>query len=70
MWNKVGSDLVQEVVSRYRLADAREAIHLALRVLLGEAHGAAGQLPEDEYDKFSDLSAWQSRRHQENGVTP
>lgn len=71
MWKKVeievDNDLVQEVVSRYRLADAREAVHLALRALLGETHHVAGQLPEDEYDEFSDLSAWQPRRRHETG---
>jgi Arc/MetJ family transcription regulator len=55
---EVDTDLAQEVISRHRLADAREAIHLALRTLLGETHDAAGQLPEDEYDEFSGLSAW------------
>ena len=64
---EVDTDLVQEVISRHRLADAREAIHLALRTLLGETHDAAGQLPEDEYDEFSDLSAWQPRRRHETG---
>jgi Arc/MetJ family transcription regulator len=40
MWKKVeievDSDLVQEAISRYRLAHAREAVHLAPRTLLGE----------------------------------
>ncbi len=71
MWKKVGievdNDLVQEVISRYRLADTREAVHLALRTLLGETHGATGELQDDEYDEFSDLSAWQPRRRRETG---
>jgi Arc/MetJ family transcription regulator len=37
MWKKVeievDSDLVQEAISRYRLAHAREAVHLAPRTL-------------------------------------
>ena len=67
MWKKVeivvDSDLIQEVIRRYRLADAREAVHLALRTLLAETPGAA----DDEYDEFSDLSAWQPRRRDETG---
>ena len=69
MWNKieVDGDLIQGVVSRYRLTHACEAIHLALRALLGETHDPAGQLPEDEYDEFRDLSAWQPRRRRKRG---
>jgi Arc/MetJ family transcription regulator len=71
MWKKVeievDSDLVQEVIRRHGLAGPREAVHLALRTLLREAPGAAGALPEDEYDEFSDLSAWQPRRRHETG---
>jgi Arc/MetJ family transcription regulator len=71
VWKKVeievDSDLVKEAISRYRLAHAREAVHLALRTLLGEVHGAAGEPSEDEYDEFSDLSAWQPRRRHETG---
>ena len=73
MWKKVeivvDSDLIQEVISRYRLADARAAVHLALRTLLGETHGAAGEPTDDEYDEFSDLSAWQTSPTPRNGVT-
>jgi Arc/MetJ family transcription regulator len=45
----------------------REAVNLALRNLLAETRGAAGGLADDEYDEFSDLSAWQPRRHDETG---
>ncbi len=57
-------DLVDEVIRRFHLADAREAVHLALRTLLSET-GAAGE--DDEYDEFSDLSAWQPRRSGDSG---
>ena len=71
VWKKVeievDSDLVREVVSRHRLAGAREAVHLALRTLLGETHGAAGEPTDDEYDEFSDLSAWQPGPRHETG---
>jgi Arc/MetJ family transcription regulator len=69
MLKKVGieidDDLVQEAIRRFHLADAREAVHLALRSLLdgAEAHGDQ----EDIYDQFSDLSAWQPRRNGEGG---
>ncbi|OBI85861.1 type II toxin-antitoxin system VapB family antitoxin [Mycobacterium sp. 1245805.9] len=57
---EVDDDLVQEAIRRFHLADTREAVHLALRTLLAESD------PEDkddeEYDEFSDLSAWQPRR--------
>jgi Arc/MetJ family transcription regulator len=71
MWNKVeivvDTDLIHEVISRYRLADAREAVHLALRNLLREAPGTAGAAQDDEYDEFSDLSAWQPHPIRETG---
>jgi Arc/MetJ family transcription regulator len=46
--------LVDEAIRRFRVADAREAVHLALRTLLHDDD-------EDEYDEFSDPSAWQRR---------
>ena len=41
----------------------REAVHLALRTLLGENSGDE----HDEYDEFSDLSAWEPRRSSGGG---
>ncbi|GAB7141883.1 type II toxin-antitoxin system VapB family antitoxin [Mycobacterium riyadhense] len=63
----VDDDLVQEVIRRYHLADAREAIHLALRTLLGEADDGEHDPHDDEYDEFSDPSAWQLRRSSDTG---
>ncbi|BBX65231.1 antitoxin VapB [Mycobacterium saskatchewanense] len=57
---EIDTDLVEEAIRRFHLADMREAVHLALRTLLGEA-GAETE-PDDEYDQFSDLSAWEPRR--------
>jgi Arc/MetJ family transcription regulator len=54
---EIDDDLVQEAIRRFHLADTREAVHLALRTLLGES-GTEDE-PDDEYDEFSDLSAWQ-----------
>jgi Arc/MetJ family transcription regulator len=56
---EIDDDLVQEAIHRYHLAGAREAVHLALRTLL-DKDGDGEQ--DDEYDEFSDLSAWQRRR--------
>ncbi len=56
---EIDDDLVQEVIRRFHVADTREAVHLALRTLVGESEAADDQ--GDEYDDFSDLSAWQLR---------
>jgi Arc/MetJ family transcription regulator len=56
---EVDEDLVQEAIRRYGLYGRREAVHLALKVLLSET---AGQSPEDEYDEFSDPNAWLPHR--------
>lgn len=61
---EIDDDLVQEAIRRYHVADAREAIHLALRNLLDtDAHGDH----DDIYDEFSDLSAWNPNRTSERG---
>ncbi|HTY35321.1 type II toxin-antitoxin system VapB family antitoxin [Mycobacterium sp.] len=57
---EIDDDLVQEAIRRFHLADTREAVHLALRTLLGES--GPGDEQDDEYDQFSDLSAWQPRK--------
>ncbi len=56
---EIDDDLVQEVIRRFHVADTREAVHLALRTLVGESDAVDEQ--GDEYDEFSDLSAWQPR---------
>lgn len=62
----VDNDLLQAVIRRYHLADAREAVHLALKALL-DADGAEHDPDEDEYDEFSDPSAWLPRRSSDTG---
>jgi Arc/MetJ family transcription regulator len=64
---EVDVDLVQEAIRRYHLADAREAVHLALRMLLGEPDYSEGEQHDDDYDEFSDLSAWEPRRSSDTG---
>jgi Arc/MetJ family transcription regulator len=64
---EVDFDLVQEAIRRYHLADPRDAIHLALRTLLGETDAAAGEQQDDEYDEFSELSAWEPHRRSDTG---
>jgi Arc/MetJ family transcription regulator len=59
---EIDTDLVDEAIRRFHLADAREAVHLALRTLLGEATEE-----DDEYDEFSDLGAWQPHRTGDSG---
>ena len=59
---EIDTDLVDEAIRRFHLADAREAVHLALRTLLNEADDT----DQDEYDEFSDLSAWQPRSGGDN----
>ncbi|MBW0020040.1 MAG: type II toxin-antitoxin system VapB family antitoxin [Mycobacterium sp.] len=63
---EVDDDLVQEAIRRFHLADAREAVHLALNALLSEADDSDKQ-PEEEYDEFSDLSAWEPHRNRDAG---
>ncbi|MFY2860021.1 type II toxin-antitoxin system VapB family antitoxin [Mycobacterium sp. THU-M104] len=63
----IDTDLVDEAIRRYGLADAREAVHLALRTLLSEGAGGERGRPDDGYDEFSDLSAWQPRRNEDRG---
>jgi Arc/MetJ family transcription regulator len=61
---EIDDDLVKEAIRRYKVADAREAVHLALRTLLGENDVDEH---DDEYDEFSDLSAWEPRRSSGGG---
>ncbi|BBZ73493.1 type II toxin-antitoxin system VapB family antitoxin [Mycobacterium paraseoulense] len=56
---EIDVDLIDEAIRRFHLADAREAVNLALRTLLAEADAGVA---DEEYDEFSDLSAWQPRR--------
>jgi Arc/MetJ family transcription regulator len=67
---EIDIDLVQEVIRRYHLADAREAVYLALRTLLGEPDEADNKQHDDEYDEFSDLSAWEPPAQQRHRVDP
>lgn len=61
---EVDLELVDEAIRRFQLADAREAVNLALRTLL---HEDASVEEEDEYDEFSNLNAWEPRRAAETG---
>ena len=64
---EVDLDLVQEAIRRYHLADARDAVHLALRTLLGETDAEASEQPGYEYDEFSDPRAWEPHRRTDTG---
>jgi Arc/MetJ family transcription regulator len=63
----IDEDLVQEVIRRYGLYGRREAVHLALRALLGRTEDAELDHPEEEYDEFSDPNAWQPHRSNDTG---
>jgi Arc/MetJ family transcription regulator len=63
----VDDDLVREAIRRHHLADAREAVHLALRTLIGKDDEAAGGQQDDEYDDFSDPRAWERQRIGDTG---
>lgn len=54
----VDDDLVQEIIRRYPVADAREAVNLAMRALIDEADNSERELHDEDFDEFSDLSAW------------
>ena len=60
---EVNEDLTREAVRRYRLSSDQEAVHLALRTLLGDAEYNPA---DDEYDEFADLSALQPRRNRDS----
>jgi Arc/MetJ family transcription regulator len=63
----IDDDLVREVIHRYGLADAREAVHMALKALIDDGDGTGHRPEDDEWDEFSDPSAWQLRRTSEPG---
>jgi Arc/MetJ family transcription regulator len=58
---EIDEELLQEVVRRYRLADPREGVHLALRTLLDLDAGDPADQLATEYDEFSDLRALRPR---------
>ena len=64
---EIDDDLVQEVIRRYGVYDRREAVHLALRALLGETQDGELDHHEEEYDEFSDPKAWQPHRSTDTG---
>lgn len=66
MLKRVEIEVDDEVIRRYRVKGAREAVNLALRTLLGEAD-TAEHGHDDEYDEFSDPNAWVPRRSRDTG---
>ncbi|OBJ48443.1 type II toxin-antitoxin system VapB family antitoxin [Mycobacterium sp. 1423905.2] len=58
---EIDTDLVDEVIRRFHLADTREAVHLALKALLDQTEDPQHLSDEEEYDEFSDLNAWVPR---------
>ncbi|KJX74909.1 type II toxin-antitoxin system VapB family antitoxin [Mycobacterium lepromatosis] len=64
---EVDDDLVQEVIRRYGLLGRREAVHLALKALLGEASVGNPAEQDPEYDEFSNPDAWLTSRSNDAG---
>ncbi|AYE94292.1 antitoxin VapB [Mycobacterium paragordonae] len=60
-------DLVDEIIRRYHVAGAREAVNLAMRTMLDEADNADPNSHAEDYDEFSDLSAWSLHRDSNTG---
>jgi Arc/MetJ family transcription regulator len=57
---RVDDDLLQAAIHKHHLDSRSEAVHLALRNLVGEGEsGYPGE--EDLYDEFSDPAAWVRR---------
>lgn len=64
---EVDGELVEEAIRRYRLADSRGAVHLALRTLLDLNSGDAADQLDAEYDEFSDMNALRLPRRADAG---
>jgi Arc/MetJ family transcription regulator len=63
----IEESLVRGVINKYHLADAREAVHLALKALLDDAAEVEHEPGDEDYDEFTDLSAWRLRRSSDPG---
>jgi Arc/MetJ family transcription regulator len=63
----IEESLVRGVINKYHLADAREAVHLALKALLDDAAEVEHKPGDEDYDEFTDLSAWRLHRSSDPG---
>ena len=63
----VEESLLRGVINKYHLADAREAVHMALKALLDDASEVEHEPQDEDYDEFSDLSAWRLHRSSDPG---
>jgi Arc/MetJ family transcription regulator len=63
----IEESLVRGVINKYHLADAREAVHLALKALLDDAAEVEHEPADEDYDEFTDLSAWRLHRSSDPG---
>ena len=63
---EVDEVLVHEVIRKYHLHGARDAINLALRNLLGDSATSDSSLGDDEWDEFSSLDALRPHRGSES----
>jgi Arc/MetJ family transcription regulator len=63
----IEESLVRGVINKYHLADAREAVHLALKALLDDAAEVEHEPGDEDYDEFTDLNAWRLHRSGDPG---
>jgi Arc/MetJ family transcription regulator len=63
----IEESLVRGVINKYHLADTREAVHLALKALLDDAAEVEHEPGDEDYDEFTDLSAWRLHRSSDPG---
>jgi Arc/MetJ family transcription regulator len=62
---EIDEELVDEVIHRYHLHGAREAVNLALRSLVHGSHTPGSSLDE-EFDEFSNLDALRPHRSRDS----
>jgi Arc/MetJ family transcription regulator len=63
---EIDEALINEVVRKFHLHGAREAVNLALRNLLGEPVASDTPLGDEEFDEFSNLDALRPHRRSES----
>jgi Arc/MetJ family transcription regulator len=63
---EVDDVLVEEVIRKFHLHGARDAVNLALRNLLRDPPASDSSLDDEEFDEFSDLDALRPHRRSES----
>ena len=63
----IDEDLVDEVIRRYNVHSTREAVHLALRTLVGGEEAVDASLGEDEEEDPFGLDALRPHKSADSG---